>query len=158
MDYTHFYTPDRLRRIKESQSSQDLLAVALEVLVALNKNYPGPIVQVCGPIGTGGTGSRKENLAIFKRAIERVCENGLVVFNQMPFEDDMARIYKSSIEPAGELPLLEEFYGSIFSTGFIQLLCFLPGSEGSFGATWEKKRGRELKIPMLDLADCYVVD
>lgn len=156
MDYTQYYTPDRLRRIRKSKSYQDLLAVALEVLVALNKNHAGPIVQVCGPISNGGRGTRQENLFIFKRVIEQVCADGLVVFNQMPFEDDMERIFKSDADPQG-VRLLEEFYGPIFESGLLQMLCFFPGWAESLGAVWEYHAGKRLGLPVIFLADQYVI-
>lgn len=159
MDYTQYYTADRLKRIKEARNYLELREVALEVLQDLNRDhYPKPIVQVCGPITNGGRNTRAENLWVFKRVIERVCADGLVVFNQTPFEDDMDRIHRSYPELRNEVLLLEEFYGSLFATGLIQLLCFFPGWESSWGAVWEKQRGQELSIPILYLSDCYLID
>jgi len=113
--------------------------------------------MVCGPISSGGMNSRDANLFVFSRAINRISEDGLLIFSQMPFENGMDRIYKSDPKLQG-LRLLEEFYLPIFRSGFIKLLCFLPGWECSIGASWEHKQAEILKIPRIDLAESYVTD
>jgi len=151
-----FFTPEVRSAIRESQDYDDLLLVAMDILEEMNDSFaPKPIAMVCGPISNGGTGSRKENLVIFSRAIDRVTSGGLIVFNQMPFENDMERIYNSAPLLQG-FRLLEEFYLPIFKSGFVSLLCFLPGWEKSIGAKWEHERAKILKIPRLYLAESYL--
>ena len=153
-----YYTPDRILAIKESLDYQDLLLVALDVLEDIDDDYPSrPIIQVCGPISTGGTGSRVKNLEIFSRVIERVVSDGLVVFNQMPFEDAMGKIFNSSPDMQGT-KLLEEFYLPIFKTNLISMLLFLPGWQNSVGASWEYNQGKKLEIPTICLAEYYIAD
>ncbi len=155
---TRYYSENALRRIKSAKNYQELLIVAIEVLDAMRDQNPRkPIAMVCGPISTGGMNSREANLRIFSRAIDRISTDGLLVFSQMPFEDDMGRIYKS--DPALQvLKLLEEFYLPIFELRFIKLLCFLPGWEKSVGASWEHKQAKTLGIPIIYLADSYIAD
>lgn len=153
-----YYDKERLLAIRNSKNYQDLLLVAMDVLEDMNDDFsPRPIAQVCGPISSGGRSSRAENLAVFSRAIDRITADGLVVFNQIPFEDDMIRIYNSRPEMGG-LRLLEEFYLPIFKSGFINLLCFLPSWQTSLGAKWEHEQAKKLKIPILYLAQFYVDD
>lgn len=153
-----YYTEERMLAIKESQSYKDLLLAAWDILEDMNDDFaPQPIAMICGPISTGGKGSRMENLIVFSRAIQRVSAGGLIVFDQMPFEDAIGRIYKSDPRQQ-ELCLLEEFYLPIFETGFISLLCFLPSWESSFGARWEHEQAKRLSIPIIYLADYYIKD
>jgi len=149
---------DDLEAIKRAQDYKELLEIALLILNRIKITCSGqPIAMVCGPISNGGTGSRKINLQIFGRAIERLALNGLLIFSQMPFEDDMERIYKSKPELQG-LRLLEEFYLPIFESGDIKLLCFLPGWQRSIGANWEHEQAKRLKIPIIYLSDFYTRD
>ena len=153
-----YYTEERTLAIKESQNYKDLLLVAWDILEDMNDNFaPRPIAMLSGPISTGGKSSRTENLFVFSRAIQRVSAEGLIVFDQMPFEDDIGRIFKSD-PTQQELRLLEEFYLPIFKTGFISLMCFLPGWESSIGARWEREQAKKLKMPTLYLAESYIVD
>ncbi len=153
-----YYTDERMLAIKESQDHQDLLLVAMDILEDMNDDYsPRPIAMVCGPISTGGRSSRKENLQVFSRAIDRIAADGLIVFNQMPFEDDMERIYKTNSDLQG-LVLLEQFYWPILRSRFISLLCFLPGWQDSIGAKWEHGQAKKLKIPILYLAESYTAE
>lgn len=153
-----YYSADDLKRIKEAKNYQELLAIAIEVLETIRIANPSkPIAMVCGPISTGGKGSRKANLEVFSRAIGRVSDGGLIIFTQMPFEDDMERIFKSDPSLQG-LRLLEEFYLPIFQFGFIKLLCFLSGWESSTGAKWEHEQAEKLGIPRIYLAESYTND
>lgn len=129
-----YYSQAHLESIKEAQNYQELLEVGMDVLENMrSENSLAPIAMVCGPISTGGKGSRKENLRIFEMAIQRLSAGGLIVFSQMPFEKDMERIYKSDPKLQG-LRLLELFYRPIFQSGIIKLLCFMDGWEESVGA------------------------
>ena len=142
--------------INKSQDYKDLLLVAWDILEDMNDDYaPQPIAMLSGPVTTGGKGSRTENLIVFSRAIQQVTADGLLVFNQMPFENDLGRIFKSDPKRQ-ELRLLEEFYLPIFKTRSISLLCFLPGWKSSVGARWEHEQAKKLSIPILYLAELYM--
>ncbi|MDO8496351.1 MAG: hypothetical protein Q7S43_02765 [bacterium] len=150
-----YYTHERMLAIKESQDYKDLVLVAWDILEDINDDFaPRPIAMLSGPISTGGKGSRTENLLVFSRAIQRVSAGGLIVFDQMPFEDDISRIFKSDPRQE-EMCLLEEFYLPIFETRFISLMCFLPSWESSFGARWEHEQAETIGIPRIYLADSY---
>lgn len=153
-----YYSWNQLQRIKEAKNYRELCEIAAEVVDNARACNPGkPIAMVCGPISTGGKGSREENLRVFAQAIDRISGDGLLVFSQMPFEDDMARIYQSDPSLQG-LRLLEEFYLPIFKTRQIKLLCFLPGWEKSTGATWEHEQAKKLMIPRIYLSEYYTTD
>ena len=153
-----YYTPNRRCAIREAKNYQDLLKIAMEIIEDITEGYPCmDMAIVCGPISTGGTGSRVENLIIFDRAITRIINDGLIVFNQMPFEENMDRLVHLSPDMGGTR-LLEEFYLPIFESGLIGQLCFLPGWEKSIGAAWEHKQAKRLKIPVLKLHQSYMND
>ena len=154
-----YYSNTNLKRIKEAKDYKELLAVAVSVLTEIhNLNAPiKPVAMVCGPISTGGKPSRAMNLEIFNRAINRLSAGGLMVFSQMPFDDNMYRIYKSDPNLQG-YRLLEEFYLPIFELGFIGLLCFIPGWTNSIGALWEHQQAKRLNIPRVYLSGYYISD
>ena len=153
-----YYSEANLRDIKMASNYQGLLDVAYDVLEVMRAENPlKPIAMVCGPVSTGGAGSRQANLKIFSRAIDRLAAGGLLIFSQMPFENDMERIFKSDPRLQG-LRLLEEFYLPIFRSRDIKLMCFLPGWESSTGARWEHDQAEILKIPRIYLAQSYIDD
>lgn len=155
---SRYYPPEVLQQIKIAKNYQDILRIAMEILEKMdNENPLKPILIVCGPISANSKRSRKENLQIFSRAINRISADGLLVFSQMPFEDDMERIYKSDPDLQG-MRLLEEFYLPIFKMRFITIMCFLPGWEKSIGATWEHEQSKKLNIPIIYLAESYIAD
>ena len=152
------YRIDDLRDIEKATSYTDLLTVATRVLARMFVTNPEKhITMVCGPISTGGRGSRKENLAVFAGAIARLSRGGNYIFSQMPFENDMERIYKSDPALQG-LRLLEEFYLPIFEMNFVKLICFLPGWENSIGAAWEHTQAKRFNIPIIYLSEYYTKD
>ncbi len=149
------YSENDLQRIKEAQNYKDLLAVAMDVLNDFYRdNFTKPMAMICGPISTGGKGSRDANLVVFDTVIKRLSAGGLYIFTQMPFERDMKRIYDANPELQG-LILLEQFYLPIFKSGYIKMLCFMPGWEKSVGANWEYKQALNLNIPRIYLSDFY---
>ena len=155
---SEYYTRRILKKIASATDYKSLNSIGMGILMAMRHEHPfRPIAMVCGPISTGGKGSRKENLKNFSRAIDRISANGLFIFSQMPFENDMERIFKSNPELQGTR-LLEEFYLPIFKSGLIKLLCFLNGWENSVGATWEREQAEALHIPRIDLSDKYILD
>ena len=85
-----YYSTDAIKRIRLAKSYRELLIVAIDVLDVMRDQKPWKhIAMVCGPITTGGRGSRDENLKVFSRAIAKLSADGLLVFSQMPFEDSM---------------------------------------------------------------------
>jgi hypothetical protein len=153
-----YYTRRILKQIRSAINYHDLLSTAMIILRAMHHDHPfKPVTMVCGPISTGGKNSRKENLKVFSVAIDRMSADGMLVFSQMPFEDDMERIFNSSPNLQG-LRLMEEFYLPILKSGFIKLMVFLPGWEKSIGATWEHEQSKALNIPRIYLAESYIAD
>ena len=67
---------------------RDLAPVALEILAEL-QTVNKEIVQLCGPMSTGGFRDLDANMKIFETCIEIALRNGLFVFNQVPFQTAM---------------------------------------------------------------------
>lgn len=105
----------------------------------------GDVHQVCGPISTGGLGTRELNNARFALAIERAQANGLLVFNQLPFQEALVRLSRYP-EPGYNELNLEEFYGPIFACGHVRRVLFLSDWQTSRGARWERERAAEHAI------------
>lgn len=114
------------------------------------ERMPKPIGQVCGPISTGGTGSREKNLERMIKTIEALTLQGFIIFNQMPFQDSMARII-SFYKEDGPMRLLEEFYLPLFESGLVATLYFLPDWKTSRGASWEHAQALRLDIRIIYL-------
>ena len=132
--------------LKKAETFEDLRNIALNVL----KRMPNPISMVAGPITSGGRGSIRKNIQEFKRNIRELGSRGIIVFNQMIFEEPMHRIMKTDYYKEGN-HLLETFYLPIFESGLIKNIYFISGWETSFGANWEHNQALRLGINIIYL-------
>ena len=146
-----YYSKDDLRLIREANTYEELLVVALAVLAKM----PPHISMVCGPITTGGLGCVKKNLLKFDEAILMLAWRGENVFTQMPYEVAMQRIKENKAYYKDGAQLLWSFYYPIFASGMITRLCFLPDWRTSGGAMWERERADELGISCVEFCDNY---
>ena len=148
MTYNYLTESDR-DQMKAAQTYEELLAVALDIL----KRLPQPVGFVCGPVTSGGAGSIEANLKRIEDAIIKLEENGVTIFAQTPFEEEIERLRAVYEESRDEYPeLLDQFFVPIFSSGLIQTFYFLPDWESSKGATWEHEQAPKwgVKIVYLD--------
>lgn len=141
-----YWTAEDWRSLQEAQTYGDLLKIAFVVA----KRMPQPLGQVCGPISTGGRGSIAENMRAINESIEKLNNDGIHIFDQIPFEDPMRRI-RTSLVNRYPAQLLEEFYLALFESGLIKTLYFLPGWKSSMGATWEHEQAKRLGINIIYL-------
>ncbi len=137
LHFNHWTAADKMI-LAETKTFRDLAELALSVITRM----PTGIEMVSGPISTGGVGSIEGNRKVFERVIEvLINEEKKNIFSQMPFEDKMVEFYKvwHTENPTEKycLPILEDFYEPIFSSGRIAALNFIHGWESSFGAKWE---------------------
>ena len=143
-----YLTENNKNDIRNARSFYELVVIADDVLTHMKQ----PIIQVCGPISTGGKGSVKENMLFMAEVINELTNRGLNVFNQLPFERAFDRIMRTYKISGYDTPILEEFYGPIFESGKIKEIYLLPGWEKSIGARWEhnyaKKMGIKIKYYM----------
>ncbi|MFA6393072.1 MAG: DUF4406 domain-containing protein [Candidatus Paceibacterota bacterium] len=130
--------------LKKAKTILDLFVIAERII---NK-MPKPIIQVCGPIGTGGLGSVDKNLNAFNNTIIKLQNEGLIVFDQMPFEEPMQKFKEKLLKGEYLESILTDFYLPIIESGFISKFYFMPGWESSHGANWEYKEAQRLGIPI----------
>ncbi|MDO8466617.1 MAG: hypothetical protein Q7S83_00560 [bacterium] len=149
-----YWTKKDRKAVKRAKSFKSLARIAIRII----RRMPQPVVQVCGPITTGGVGTVAGNIEIFKQAIKKVQRSGKSVFDQLPFEKPIWKIMKDFPRRWGrpnkkDCQLLDEFYGTIFRSGVLKELHFIPGWEYSFGACWEYGLGNELGLKIVTLID-----
>ena len=124
--------------LDRAKTFKDLSDIALAVM----NRMPTGIEMISGPISTGGLGTPELNLKVFSGVIEILIEDyRLNMLSQMPFEAAMGRFAAAwrTDNPGSRycMPILDDFYDRVFSTGKVLHLHFLHDWESSFGATWE---------------------
>jgi hypothetical protein len=131
--------------LEQAKTFEDLADIAI-IILARMKKHGKPIIQICGPMSTGGFGNLADNMQLFQYALDVATDMGLTVFNQLPFQDAMIRI--SGWEPRKPYcrPILEVFYRRIFESGFISQTLFMPDWQSSYGARWERELVTKLGI------------
>lgn len=115
------------------------------VALAILYRMPPFVGMVCGPITTGGLGSLELNLLLFNETIETLVRLGVNLFDQVPFEEYIARIADDQ-GARNNHQLLREFYLPLLETKRITRLYFIKGWESSEGARWEHEQGKRLGI------------
>ncbi len=154
MEHCPYWRQHGFSSLRDAKNFRELGEVALRVLSCFPEYARGGIVQVCGPISTGGFGSREKNLAVFGDAVRLLREEGRQVFDQTPLEDEVVRLWelwKSNPQNTGYCwAILEDIYTPIFQSGMVGTLFFLPGWEGSTGSRWEREHA---SLHGLDIQD-----
>ena len=140
-----YWTLEDIQALDDAKTYNDLLVIALRILGKM----PEFIIQMCGPISTGGKGTVEANIAEFDKAIYHFTNQGENVFDQMPFEVPMQRIKKDV--KGYDKRILNEFYLPIFKSGKIKKLIFLPDWKSSKGARWEHRQAKKLGIEIVHL-------
>jgi len=135
----HWNTQDQ-EALNKARSYADLLAIARDVISRMEK----PVVQVCGPISTGGAGDMAQNINRLGKVINTLEAKGVEVFNQIPFQVRIQTIAVAKKMQDYEHELLEEFYRPLFEKGLIQELYFMPDWQTSAGTRWEHEQGVRL--------------
>jgi Domain of unknown function (DUF4406) len=139
-----YWTPQDLVDLEKCEDPSSMHAIARRII----DRMPRPIVEVCGPIGSGGLGNLEANLTLFNKTIQELQANGLHVFDQMPFEYPMQALKKKLADP---MQILNEFYLPLFESKEIATFYFIPGWESSVGSNWEHDLGKKLGIEIIYL-------
>lgn len=129
-------------RLQQANFFHKMTPVALDIL----KNMSGDIIQLCGPISTGGYKCKETNIHVFCLVIKYLEGCGYKMFNQIIFEKHIQRIWDATTD-GYPTDVLEKFYQVIFEAGIIKHLIFLPSWKSSFGTRWEMRQAVRLKIP-----------
>ncbi|MBI4268420.1 DUF4406 domain-containing protein [Candidatus Uhrbacteria bacterium] len=133
--------------IENSQTFQDLLAIALRIL----ERMPRPLVQVSGPITTGGTGSEEANSLRIHETRKALQDSGHHVFDYMIFQESLMRLRDACCTERYCMELMEIFFRGIFESGHISKVFFLPDWESSIGARWERQVVSEQGLEIIDI-------
>jgi hypothetical protein len=137
-----YWTEKDFEDLNNAKTAKDMYVIASNIF----SRMPRPIVQICGPIATGGLGDLDSNLHAFNEEIKKLQEKGLNVFDQMPFEMPMQEL-KKDLKPGGyAYSILDDFYLPIFKSGLIGTFYFMSNWQTSKGATWEHGLAKELGI------------
>ncbi len=149
---SYYWTWQDYLLVEKARSISELAVIALRIIGLMSK----PIVQVCGPLSTGGLGSLSANQERFSLAINilhhrsRGCYR---VFDQMPFQGAMARLTERRRKSGYPREILYQFYLPIFKSSNIQLAYFLSGWQESVGARWEHQTAPKYGIRIKDFPD-----
>jgi hypothetical protein len=141
------WKPHHLELVKKLETYAGMRDLAF----ALLQDLPTPIIQVCGPLTTGGRGSFEANVEALHDAIHWLVGQGKNVFDQRPFETPMRRLVEARTAPGYAYDLLTEFYLPLFESGHIKELHFLHDWESSTGARWEYEQGVRLGIAIFHI-------
>ena len=133
--------------LEAARSYEEAAIVAIEHLGRLCREY-GPLVQICGPISTGGLGDRERNLKRLSKYVDACHMQGFGVFNQLHFEGIVKRFSPDHGPQSYDPTILPNFYEPVLRQGFITRLYFLPDWETSEGAKYERRLGERFKIEM----------
>ena len=145
-----YWTPEFIQAVANAESFETLAEIAIKMLDQMSQEGK-PIVEICGPISTGGEGDLLKNIKKFELAIKRALENNLLVFNVGPFESAIQKLKKKyPITDGYCLAILDTFYLTIFKSGYIKQALFLADWQSSKGACWERETLSKLNIPIAD--------
>ncbi len=116
--------------------------LVVEAIDELRK-LPSPAARLSGPLRTGGDGY-ETNLARFQLGEELLRSRGFTVFGYHGK-------YADAIKAAYDLHF-EHFHIPILKSGLIVAIYFLPGWEGSGGASYERQLCEEIGISIGDIS------
>ena len=142
-----YWTEEDFDALQNAQNIQDVFSIAKDVL----SRMPDTLAQVCGPITSGGKGSIGENLKYLDEQIDKLQQQGVHIFDQMPFEETFQRIAYSKTSTEHHDDILNDFYEPVFQLGKIKTMYFIPGWESSKGAQWEYERAKRLGMEIIVL-------
>ena len=139
-----YFNEEHQKRSDIAKTYGGLAPIALDILGSM----PNPIGQVCGPLTSGGKGSIEANLKVFDQTIRKLQGNGKIIFNQLPFEKTLEKLWTNDARAYEEknMDLLENFYAPIFESGKVKTSYFIYDWKNSFGATWEHKKVTSLGL------------
>jgi hypothetical protein len=148
-EFVHSLTLEETQELESVQTFDELAELAISTLARM-KCEGLDIVQICGPMSTGGCGNFQKNMARFVRSIEIAHRHGINVFNQVLFQEAVIRICSWTEGEPYPMDLLEVFYAKVLQSGYITKGLFLPDWESSVGARWEREFLCKLSISVED--------
>ncbi len=159
--FNGFWTESDRQRLAIATNFQELADIAVTSILPRMALVGRPIVEVCGPITTGGLGCKWKNLRRFRQAILFLTEKGNLVFDPVLFEERIGHLANDHHRRGVYCEeILTVFYAQVFESGYISQAKFLPGWQSSHGATFERVKLTSLSIPIEDLStqDLELID
>lgn len=145
------WSPKLFGAVEKVRTFGELVPVAMTILGFFEEE----VTIVSGPISTGGLGTREKNIAVFHTVIRDLQSKRRSVFDQTPFETAIFRLAEDwrRHNPEADycMPILDEFYGPVFSSGLIHRVAFIHDWQSSRGARWERQKALELGLAIDDL-------
>lgn len=138
---------------KEGLYEKELTNLANLAITEISR-MPAPVIQICGPISTGGFGKTQDNLEYLSSIIGATTVANISVFNQVAYEARLDKILKHHV--GYDFPILDYFYKPILTSGNVHGLVFLPLWNTSIGSSWEHEMGKTLGIPIFFLEKILV--
>lgn len=123
----------------------------LEIGMTLAKRLPPPVIQLSGPMTTGGLGTLELNVQFMRTATQSLIDQGHAVFDILVFHDTIMRLLAMRDDPSYPYELMEIFFRGMFASGHIHAVYFLPGWETSVGSRWERDCVTQLGLAIVDL-------
>lgn len=142
-----YWTEEERVLLDNAKTIHEVFTVASTIL----DRMPKELAQVCGPITNGGKGSIEANLEYLNLSIQKLQQEGIHVFDQMPYEETFHRIVADPLYSQKYENILDDFYEPLFATKRISTLYFVKGWEGSRGAKWEHTRAVETGMQIVYL-------
>ena len=139
-----YYSDQDFVDLLHAKTFAEVYSIAYRVI----EHMPEGLVQVCGPISTGGVGSIEGNIDRMDSVIKKLQGEGWNIFDQMYVEGPFQRIrYSPEYEHKdGHGDILNDFYLPLFKSGKIKGLYFMKDWQSSKGAQWEHDKGVELGL------------
>ena len=137
-----YWTDEDFAELAKTETAGEMYDIAKRVL----SRMPSPIVQVCGPVGSGGFGNIEENLHAFNEEIKKLQAQGLHVFDQMPFEMPMQELKKKTTLEEAVSGILNDFYLPLAKGAIIRTWYFMSNWQTSKGCKWEHELAGKLGI------------
>lgn len=140
-----YWTEADVQELEKVKTYHEMALIAMRIL----ERIPGSKTQICGPISTGGKGSKEENMKEFNKAIFFFHQQGENVFDQVPFQEAMTRLSREV--NSYDTRVLTDFYLPLFESGKVTTFIFLPGWRSSKGARWENEQIKKIGYKIIYL-------
>jgi len=140
-----YWTLEDLNLLDNVKTVKDMYEIATRVISRMDK----PVIQVCGPITSGGKGDINLNLLELSNKIVELENKGLSVFDQLVFEDATFRLKDILSKDKYFMDVFTYFYLPLFRDGHIDELYFLKGWDSSRGAIWEHEQAQKLGLKIV---------
>lgn len=142
------FSEQEIAHIYQTTSFTELATIVKKALTKTNT----PLVELCGPLTTGGAGSYEKNMQVYKQAATYLEQHEVHVFDLVSIEKQIVKLVNEYEDNTiAQKELLNNFFLELFSSGNIHQAYFLPGWRSSNGASWEHEQCKKLGIQTIEM-------